>query len=147
MFSGPCNPETAGMQSRRPRRQRSGPRPRRVLLVGLPPLQLDALLPALSAVAEVDSVPFPGAEFDRAVEEVDYDLVVVDVTYLQASRVRPLITQRFEGSGAALAYVAVDGQILVHEEGSSEPRLLEDTSVETLVAMASGSRLTVVQDR
>jgi len=95
----------------------------------------------------VDSVPFPGAEFDRAVEEVDYDLVVVDVTYLQASRVRPLITQRFEGSGAALAYVAVDGQILVHEEGSSEPRLLEDTSVETLVAMASGSRLTVVQDR
>jgi hypothetical protein len=147
MVGGFGEPETPGMQSRRPRRQRSSPRPRRVLLVGLPPLRLDALRPALSAVAEVHSVPFPGDQFDRAVVEVDYDLVVVDVTYLHASRVRPLITQRFEGSGAALAYVAADGQIRVHEEGSSEPGLLEDTSVEGLVAIASGSRLTVVQDR
>jgi len=57
---------------------------------------LSALEPAFKKVAEVSSVPFPGVAFDNAAEDFDPDLVVVDVTYLDESIVRPLITHRFE---------------------------------------------------
>jgi hypothetical protein len=92
------------------RRTRSGANHRRVLLVGLPPLSLDALEPALRETADVLSVPFPGASFDRAVEEFDADMVVVDVTYLDESRVRPLIVNRFLSSQPVLVFVADGGQ-------------------------------------
>jgi pilus assembly protein Flp/PilA len=62
-----------------------------VLLVGLPPLTLNAVEPALREVAHVHSVPFPGASFDRAAEEFDADLVGVDVTYLVGASVAGLV--------------------------------------------------------
>ena len=64
-----------------------------MLLVGFPPLMLSGLEPALARVAEVVSVPFPGTAFDRAAEEFDPDMVVVNVTYLDQAVIQPLIAK------------------------------------------------------
>jgi hypothetical protein len=135
------------MQLRIARRNRAGQRPRRVLLVGLPPLTLNALEPAFRKVAEVRSVPFPGASFDRAAEEFDADLVVVDVTYLDAARVRPLIARRFLRTRPAIVYLSGGGDAWLHDARTPHGRLLDDPSVSGLVALASGSTLTLVAER
>jgi hypothetical protein len=133
------------MQLRIARRNRAGRRPRRVLLVGLPPLTLNALEPAFRKVAEVRSVPFPGASFDRAAEEFDADLVVVDVTYLDAARVRPLIDRRFLRTRPAIVYLTGGGQAWLHDVHTPCGRQLDDPSVSGLVALASGSPLRLVE--
>jgi dTDP-4-amino-4,6-dideoxygalactose transaminase len=66
-------------------------------------------VPSLAGVAEVRSVPFPGDAFDQAVEEGGDDVVVVDLTYLDEDRVRPLITGRFAGSDAVVVFVGTAG--------------------------------------
>jgi hypothetical protein len=86
---------------------------RRVLLVGFPPLMLNGLEPALARVAEVVSVPFPGTAFDRAAEEFDPDMVVVDVTYLDESVIRPLIANRFAAAKPVVAYLSDQRDIWV----------------------------------
>src|SRR5947208_16220646 len=98
------------MRLRLARRNRPGVNRRRVLLVGLPPLSLNALEPALRETADVLSVPFPGASFDRAAEEFDADMVVVGVTYLDESRVRPLIFRRLLSSRHGRVFVADWGE-------------------------------------
>src|SRR3569623_1672237 len=94
------------MDVRRIRRSSRGRFRRRVLLVGFPPLMLSALEPALREGSEGTSVPFPGVSFDNAAEELDPDLVVVDVTYLDESVVRPLITHRFVASKPMVGYLS-----------------------------------------
>lgn len=131
------------MQMRRLRPDRARRR-RRVLLVGLPPLQLDALRPPLESVADVRVAPFPGAAFDVAVEGAEYDLVVVDVTYLDESRVRPLIERRLAGQATTLAYVSLGGAVELHDLRSGRSWQLDQPTVPKLVALASGSSLTVV---
>jgi len=116
-----------------------------VLLVGLPPLTLNALQPALTEVAKVDAVSFPGDAFDRAAEEFDYDLVVVDVTYLDESRVRPLITRRFLRCKPAVAYVSAGVHIRLDDLRTSQSHRLDDSSITGLVALASGSPLKLVE--
>ena len=108
-----------------PRHTRYDPiRPRRrVLLVAPAPLMRSALEPILTEVADVRSVSFPGDSFDRAVEEGDDDVVIVDLTYLDASLVRPLITRRFADGAAVVVFVAAAG-----------PTRLDD-----LVALAAGN--------
>lgn len=118
-----------------------------MLLVGLPPLQLDALRPALEEVAEVCSVPFPGAAFDRAAEDAEYDLVVVDVTYLDEGRVRPLINRRFVDSNPPVVYVSAGGGARLHDLASAQSWPLSEPSVPALVSLASGNPLTLVADR
>jgi hypothetical protein len=135
------------MQLRLARRNRAGRRPRRVLLVGLPPLTLNALEPALRDVAEVRSVSFPGAPFDRAAEEFDADLVVVDVTYLDESLVRPLITRRFLGGLPAIVFVSDAGEAWLDDLRTQRSGRLRDSSISGLVALASGSPLKLVAER
>jgi hypothetical protein len=135
------------MQLRIARRNRAGRRPRRVLLVGLPPLTLNALEPAFRKVAEVRSVPFPGASFDRAAEEFDADLVVVDVTYLDAARVRPLIDRRFLRTRPAIVYLSGGGHARLYDVQNPHGRQLDDPSVSDLVALASGSPLRLVAEQ
>jgi hypothetical protein len=135
------------MQLRIARRNRAGRRPRRVLLVGLPPLTLNALEPAFHKVAEVRSVPFPGASFDRAAEEFDADLVVVDVTYLDAARVRPLIDRRFLRTRPAIVYLSGGGEACLYDVHTPHGRRLADASVSGLVALASGSPLRLVAEQ
>ena len=77
----------------------------------------------MAKVAEVRSVSFPGDSFDRAVEEGEDDVVVVDLTYLDESLVRPLITRRFADGRAVVVFVAAGG-----------PTRLDD-----LVALAAGN--------
>lgn len=118
-----------------------------MLLVGLPPLTLNALEPAFRKVAEVRSVPFPGASFDRAAEEFDADLVVVDVTYLDAARVRPLIDRRFLRTRPAIVYLSGGGQAWLYDVRTPHGRQLDDPSVSGLVALASGSPLRLVAEQ
>lgn len=93
------------------------------------------------------SVPFPGASFDRAAEEFDADLVVVDVTYLDESIVRPLITRRFLRSQPAVVFVSEGGDAWLHDLRSQVSRRLDDSSVSGLVALVSGSPLRLVVER
>jgi hypothetical protein len=136
------------MQLRQDRRRRSGGRSgRRVLLVGFPPLTLSALENAFKAVADVLSVPFPGSSFDRAAEEFDPDLVVVDTTYLDDMVVRPLISRRFHGSKSVVVYLSESGQ------ASSDGRVIEaaagmtDGTIGRLVGLLSSSPLSLVAEQ
>jgi hypothetical protein len=110
-------------------------------------LSLDALEPALRGSAEVLSVPFPGAAFDRAVEEFDADMVVVDVTYLDESRVRPLILSRFVHAKPAVVFVSDGGEARMHDLASGGSYPLRDPSISGLVALASASPLRLAVER
>ena len=100
------------MSERRSARPLQRSRGRRALLVGLTPLMMRALEGPLAESLEVSAVPFPGTAFDRAVTSVRPDLVVVDVTYLDERRVRPLLMERFRqlGSAAGWTTLAVAGR-------------------------------------
>src|SRR5437899_1406515 len=135
------------MQLRHIRRGEGGRPARRVLLVGFPPLMLSALEPALSGAAEVVSVPFPGSSFDAAAEQFDPDLVVVDVTYLDESVVRPLITHRFAACTSMVVYLSDQRQAWIDDLASVESGPLEDSSVRGLTRLVSGSGLRVVAER
>jgi hypothetical protein len=135
------------MRLRPARRNRTGPNHRSVLLVGLPPLSLNALEPALRGSAQVLSVPFPGASFDRAVEEFDADLVVVDVTYLDESRVRPLILSRFVHTKPVVVFVSDGGGAWMHDLAAGRSLPLRDPSISGLVALASASPLRLAVER
>jgi hypothetical protein len=135
------------MRLRPARRTRTGPNHRRVLLVGLPPLSLNALEPALEGSAQVLSVPFPGAAFDRAVEEFDADMVVVDVTYLDESRVRPLILSRFVHAKPVVVFVSDGGVATTHDLATGRSFPLRDPSISGLVALASASPLRLAVER
>src|SRR5690348_12659961 len=115
------------------------PSPRRVLLVGFPPLILSGLEPALAAVAEVVSVPFPGTAFDRAAAEFRPDMVVVDVTYLDEPAVRPLIANRFAAAKPVVAYMSDGGDFWIDDFRAPWSGLLDDASMADLVALAAGS--------
>jgi len=129
---------------RRPRRTRPN---RRVLLVGFPPIMLSALAPAFAKVAEVASVPFPSTAFDRAAEHFEPDVIVVDVTYLDESVVRPLITKRFAPGEPAVAYVSDQREIWIDDLQGLTSGPLEDSSIPGLVALVSGSPLALAVER
>jgi hypothetical protein len=100
---------------------------------------LSGLEPALSRVAEVACVPFPGTAFDRAAEEFDPDMVVVDVTYLDESVIRPLIANRFATAKPVVAYLSDQRDIWIDDLQASSSGRLDDPSLAGLVALASGS--------
>jgi len=135
------------MRLRPARRTRTGANNRRVLLIGLPPLSLNALEPALRGSAEVLSVPFPGASFDRAVEEFDADMVVVDVTCLDESRVRPLILSRFVRTKPVVVFVRDGGEAEMHDLATGRSLPLRDPSISGLVTLASASPLRLAVER
>jgi len=109
------------------------PSRRRVLLVGLSPLALAAVEPALCAVSEVSSVSFPGDDFDVAVESFCPDVVIVDVTYLAVNVVRPLILTRFSGSDASIVFMSDAGTGWLDELRTLTSRPLGAVGIGTLV--------------
>ena len=135
------------MKARRIRRVSAGRPRRRVLLVGFPPLTLGGLKRSLAKVSEVVCVSFPGTDFDRAAEEFDPDVVVVDVTYLDESVVRPLITQRLHSCSPLVVYVSDARGGTVDDLRYQTTGPLEDSSVAGLVALVTGSPLSLVAER
>src|SRR5437764_5395635 len=111
------------------------------MLVVYPPLMLSSLEPALSGAAEVVSVPFPGSSFDRAAEVFDPDVVVVDVTYLDESVVRPLITHRFLGSKSVVVYVSEGWETAAGDLDLGSTELVVDGLIGPLYALVSGPHL------
>jgi hypothetical protein len=66
-------------------------------------------------------------------------MVVVDVTYLDESVIRPLIANRFAAAKPVVAYLSDQRDIWVDDlQGSSFARL-DDPSLNGLVTLASGS--------
>ena len=88
-------------------------------------------------VAEVLAVPFPGAQFDSAVEATPFDLVVVDVTYLDQSVVRPLISRRLHGR-TTVAYLSPTRGAWLDDLHTGSTSLVSEPVVPRLVAMAAG---------
>jgi hypothetical protein len=120
---------------------------RKVLLVALPPFTESILERSLTRVAEVVSVPFPSSAFDRAAEEFRPDLVVVDLTYLDESVVRPLITDRFLDVRSLVVYVTDQGRAGWYDDlDSLLSGDLASLSVEGLVQLASGLRTDLCGD-
>jgi hypothetical protein len=118
-----------------------------VLFVGFPPLTLNALESAFRAVADVLSVPFPGSSFDRAAEEFDPDLVVVDVTYLDEIVVRPLISRRFHGSKTVVVFIPASGEASGETREGAESTGLTDGTINRLVGLISSSPLRLVTEQ
>ena len=108
---------------------------------------LSALEPAFKKVAEVSSVPFPGVAFDNAAEDFDPDLVVVDVTYLDESVVRPLITHRFLGSKSVVVYVSEGRETPAGDLDMGSAELVGDGLIDRLVALVSGPPLKLVAEQ
>ena len=125
------------------RRSRSHPR-KRVLLVGLTALTMEALEGPLSDVADVSAVPFPGDAFDRAADEFGPDLVIVDVTYLDEPVVRPLITHRLVHAKPLVVYLSERGQGWYDDLGAVASGPFPDASVAGLVRLVSGPSLRLV---
>lgn len=119
-------------------------RARRALLVGLTPLMMRALEGSLADSLEVSAVPFPGTAFDRAVTSVRPDLVVVDVTYLDERRVRPLLMERFRPLGSVLVFTSEGGGGWVDDLGRGRSGPLDDASAEALIDLLPQASLHLV---
>jgi hypothetical protein len=72
---------------------------------------------------------------------------VVDVTYLDESVVRPLITRRFVDAKPLVAYVSDQQDIWIDDLQAIASGPLENSSIAGLVALASGSPLSLVAER
>ena len=128
------------MQIPRPTSASSGSRcPRRVLLVGLPSLKADLLERHLLGIAEVTTVSFPGRRFDSVAEQLRPDLVVVDLTYLDGSVVRPLITHRFLDAAPLVVYLSDRHGDRYEDLRTLDSGELSDATLAGLVRVASGS--------
>ena len=93
------------------------------------------------------SVPFPGTSFDRAAEEFDPDLVVVDTNYLDAMVVRPLISRRFHGSKSVVVYLSESGQASSDGHAIEAAQGMTDGTIGRLVGLLSSSPLSLVAEQ
>jgi len=118
-------------------------RPRRALLVGLTPMMMRMLDGALAESLEVSAVPFPGDAFDQAVTDVQPRLVVVDVTYLDEARVRPLMMNRFAAFGSVLVFASWGGGAWYDDLSTGVSGPLEELSAPAMLALVAPP-LTVV---
>ncbi|HEY0387110.1 MAG TPA: hypothetical protein VGC71_01595 [Gaiellales bacterium] len=119
-------------------------RRRRALLVGLTPLMMRALEGPLGDSIDVSAVPFPGTAFDRAVTAVRPDLVVVDVTYLDERRVRPLLMERFRHLGSVLVFLSEGGGRWVDDLGHGWSGPADDVSPDALLGLLPQRALRLV---
>ena len=119
-------------------------RDRRVLLVGLTGLMMITLDGPLGEIAQVSAVPFPSEAFDRVAAEVRPHLVGVDVTYLNESRVRPLMMDRFAASNTVLVFVSESGGGWMDDLGSRCSGPIEAHDPQVLRALIAPPSLSVV---
>jgi hypothetical protein len=125
---------------KRPARRRQP----RVLLVGLTRLMMRALEGPLSEAAQVSAVPFPSTAFERAAADLRPDLVVVDVTYLSEERVRPLIMERFEATGAVVVFTSEAGGGWMDDLGSRCSHPLASHAPDALLSLIAPPALRIV---
>lgn len=92
-------------------------------------------------------MPFPGTDFDWAAEEFDPDVVVVDVTYLDVSIVRPLMTQRLASCKPLVVYVADGHQGLYDNLRWQITGTLDDSTVAGLLALVTDASVSLVAER
>jgi hypothetical protein len=119
-------------------------RPRLALLVGLTPMMARALERPLGLHMDVVAVAFPGDAFEAAAAELRPCLVVVDVTYLDEARVRPLMIDRFSRKGPVMVFASESGRAWSDdlESGCSGP--MDAFTVSALMALVARPALTLV---
>jgi hypothetical protein len=93
---------------------------------------------------EVSAVPFPGDAFEAAAAELRPCLVVVDVTYLDESRVRPLMMDRFAHLGSVLVFASENGNAWSDDLDTGVSGPLEGPTVSALLALVARPTLTLV---
>jgi len=127
-----------------PRRRLRSTRPRLALLVGLTPMMMRALEGPLSLRMDVAAVAFPGDAFEAAASELQPCLVVVDVTYLDEARVRPLMIDRFSRKGPVLVFASEGGNAWSDDLDSGCSGPMEAFTVAALLALVARPALTLV---
>jgi hypothetical protein len=98
----------------------------------------------LAARAEVSCVPFPSPLFDAAVADIQPDMVVVDTTYLDESRVRPVMLDRFAHSRITLVFTSETGYAWMDDIAHGRSDYLPDVSPSALLSLVERPRLEVV---
>jgi hypothetical protein len=101
----------------------------------------------LSDGAIVSAVPFPSPQFDRALERMSPDLIVVDVTYLREERIRPELLDRFKGRRVVLAFVSDAGNGWVDDLGAGRSWPIDDTGPADLLSLIEAPPLRLVDAR
>ena len=99
----------------------------------------------LGRSTDVSVVPFPSAGFDRAAREMKPELVVIDVTFLDETKVRPVMMRRFESYGSTLAFVAEGGYGWMDDLAGRVSGPIVDVSADALLQLISRPALTLVQ--
>ena len=127
-----------------PRRRVRSMRPRLALLVGLTPMMTRRWRGRWPCAWTWRRCAFPGDAFEAAAAELQPCLVVVDVTYLDEARVRPLMIDRFSRKGPVLVFVSESGRAWSDdlESGCSGP--METFTVAALLALVARPALTLV---
>ena len=116
-----------------------------MLLVGLTPLMMDVLSGPLSDYAEVSAVPFPGDAFEDAADEFGADLVLVDITYLDESLVRPMMLRRFDEGRPVIAFVSEHGAVWYDDLRTKVSGRLEEADAHRLLSLIGRPPLTLVK--
>jgi hypothetical protein len=93
---------------------------------------------------EVSAVPFPGDAFEAAAAELRPCLVVVDVTYLDEARVRPLMIDRFTHLGSVVVFASESGHTWSDDLDSGVSGPLGRCTADALLALVARPTLTVV---
>jgi len=98
----------------------------------------------LAVHAEVSCVPFPSPSFDAAVADIQPDMVVVDTTYLDESRVRPVMLDRFADSRMTLVFTSETGYAWMDDIAQGRSDYLPDVSPSALLSLIERPHLEVV---
>lgn len=115
------------------------------MLVGMTKPLLSLLEGPLSEAADVTCTPFPGSSFDRVVDEMRPDLLVVDVTFLDERTVRPALIDRVGHLRAVLVFTTFTGYGWVDDLSRGRSDYLNDVTAERLLALVDRPALTVVR--
>jgi hypothetical protein len=137
--------DTGDMPLHSSKGRRSRSRTKRVLLVGLTPFTMSVLEGPLGDVADVSVVPFPGESFDHAADDFQPDLTIVDVTYLDQTVVRPLITHRLLPCRSKVVYLSASGAAWLDDLATLASGPLEDASIRGLTNLIGGPTLTLIE--
>ena len=115
--------------------------------MGMTTPMLSLLDGSLGESSAVSCSPFPSPHFDRLLGEIEPDLIVVDVTYLDEAVVRPFLMNRLADTGTVLVFATATGYGWVDDPVSARSGYLPDVTAEKLLELIRRPHLRVVGTR
>jgi hypothetical protein len=117
------------------------------MLIGMTAPMLGLLDGPLGESAALSCCPFPSPHFEPLLDEMEPNLVVVDVTYLDEAAVRPLLMHRLAGTGTILVFATATGYGWVDDPLQGRSGYFPDVSPERLLGLINRPHLRVVEPR